>query len=135
MYHILKKNNSGWKATDGMCRFNQLSKRSRHAVTLRKAYKYKFCISLPHTHAHGSMYVAACLQLCLPLPLPPPHPNIQTPFFKSLVSVWVRVYIYVRVHISVTKGGLKAYICLHVSVYACVSVFVCHTHAHTIMVD
>ena len=37
--------------------FNQLSKRSQHAVTLRKAYKYKICISLPYTHAHGSMYV------------------------------------------------------------------------------
>ena len=56
---------------------NQLSKRSRHAVTLRKAYKYKICISLTHTHAHGSMlciHVAACLQLCLPPPTSPPPP-------------------------------------------------------------
>ena len=27
---------SGWKATDGMCTRNQLSKRSRHAVSLEK---------------------------------------------------------------------------------------------------
>ena len=56
-----------------MCTCNQLSNLSQHAVTHRKAYKYKICISLPHTHAHGSMYVAACLQLCLP---PPPSPPL-----------------------------------------------------------
>ena len=33
----------------------QLSKRSQHAVTLRIAYTYKICISLPHTHAHVYM--------------------------------------------------------------------------------
>ena len=46
-----------------------------------------------------------------------------------------------RVYVRVTKGGLKACVCLHVSVCTCVCkcmhacVCVCHTHAHTIMVD
>ena len=51
-------NPSGWKATDGM-----LSKRTRHAVTLRKAYKYKIRISLLYTHMHMAlcMYTCSCM--------------------------------------------------------------------------
>ena len=70
--------------------------------------------------------------------------HIRTPFSKSQVNVWVRLCMFcacackfMRAYVRVTKGGLKACVCLHVSVciYACVSVFVCfvcHTHAHTI---
>ena len=66
-----------------MCTCNQLSKRSQHAVTLRKAYKYKICISLSHTHAHGSMALCMYTCSCMPTtlspspPLPPPlaHSN------------------------------------------------------------
>ena len=47
-----------------MCTCNQLSKRSQHAVTLRKAYKYKICISLPYTHAHGSICMNTCSCTC-----------------------------------------------------------------------
>ena len=55
--------------------------------------------------------------------------HTRTPFSKCLVNVWVRGK-YVRVHACVTKGRLKACVCLHVSaVYACVSVFMCQrTH-------
>ena len=58
--------------------------------------------------------------------------HIRTPFSKSLVNVWVRVYacmrVCMRVYVRVTKGGLKACACLHVSVCICV----CHTHIHTL---
>ena len=51
------------------------------------------------------------------------------PFSKSLVNVCVHVSVYVRV----TKGGLKACVCLHGSVCICVRKCICvSTHAHTI---
>ena len=106
------------------------AKRSRHAVTLRKAYKYKFCISLPHTHAHGSMYVAACLQLCLPPPLPPPppkHPNalLQKPCQCVGACVYIRACAY-KCH----KGRIES---LHLSTCECICVCkcICMSHART----
>ena len=50
-----------------MCTCNQLSKRSRHAVTFRKAYKYKICISLTHTCTwlYVCMYACSCMPTTL----------------------------------------------------------------------
>ena len=49
-----------------MCTCNQLSKRSQHAVTLRKVYKYKIC-NLYHTHMHMAlcMYTWSCMPTTL----------------------------------------------------------------------
>ena len=69
--------------------------------------------------------------------------HIRTPFSKSLVNVWVRLCMFVRVHVNVCVcmyvshmlGGLKACVCLHVRVCICVCkcmrACVMHTHART----
>ena len=116
-------------------------------VGLRKAHAHA------HGSMYIFIHVAACLQLCLPPPASPPlaHSNrmpqrmyasvpqcmpisrlgliyntmpshIRKPFSKSLVNVRVRG-MYVCVH--VTKGRLKACVCLHVSVCICVCKCIC----------
>ena len=121
-----------------MCTCNQLSKRSRHAVSLQE---YKIYISL--THMALCMYTCSCMPTtlspspdlsslahsnrtpqrmhasvprCMPIarlglihhtmPLPYPNTLLQKPC--QCVGVWCNMRVYVRV----TKGGLKACVCL-----------------------
>ena len=103
---------SGWKATD-----NQLSKRSQHAVTLRKAYKYKI-----YTHTCTWLYVcihvAESLQLFVSLSWPSPKA-------LSMCGWVVCMCMCMRVYVRVTKGRLKACIFLHVCMYMHLCVCVC----------
>ena len=113
--------------TYDMCTCHQLSKKSRHAVTFRKAYKYETCISLTHTHMHMALcmhtvHVAACLQLCPPPPLV--HSNRMPQRMYASVPRCMPIAMYVwlvwlRDGNAVTSRcpGTAAALSLHVAVY------------------